>query len=392
MVPNAVTAKTEYQLMFQAARHELLREFLFNVFAPHVKKSRTTLQGAPECDSYQKLAIGFASYETAVLAFLKPYDDSDLGAVDIYCSVLRKCINQLKLNVQLLVDPSYRSPDLDADPPALFAWYRLRDDIIGGVKNLTPWPVDFVRDRLREDILDPIKELTYLWFMFVQQGLPRDFRGYLSATLRVLLDRKEGTPSQLTDDYMAPNWVIAEVDRLSGSIDKTVEQRLQYGSAMQGLRESIRSRVELWEPRLRKAEASAAVHEHEPEGQESSRTARCACSEFDRFVAPLWTSGKSRTGRVSNLHDIAIKIDSVGFGYPSDYLEHKAATALKEFNSKNSKTKSGPIKYAAELVTRAKTQPTSLGPILRGLQKRLSRAESKVGKCPVHGSGQKKSS
>lgn len=134
----------------------------------------------------------------------------------------------------------------------------------------------------------------------------------------------------------------------------------------------------------------AAMHTHASSSKEAESSAtkqeHCSCSEFDRFVAPRWSVAQSKNGRrVKDLRDIAAEIDSAGFGDPSVYLEgNRAVKALRNFNSKNSNTKSGAVKRCADLVALGSSHPQSLGQVLRAFRKRLSRAQSNVRKCPEH--------
>lgn len=279
MAPNKIAApETEHRLIFDAARHTLLRHFVYDIFWPHVTRSRAVPERAHESDYGEKLRTEFESYKTKVLAFLKPQSDSDLGAVDTYCSVLRDCINRVELAMELV------DPPVGPDPDRGLIWYGLREEVLGrkeerefretagkkeGIRpspfSLWParWPVDFIRDRLRDDILDAIKNLTYLWFMLVQHGMPHDFRRYLkNIVLPAVFDRNT---SRLSDNWTPSNWVITEVDELSTEIDGAVECRLKHGSAMHEVREAIRGRAEQWKrgqeagKRAMDAEPSAAV-------------------------------------------------------------------------------------------------------------------------------------
>ncbi len=89
----------------------------------------------------------------------------------------------------------------------------------------------------------------------------------------------------------------------------------------------------------------------------------------------LWQKAISDSpARVTNdqLRQVAASLDADGYLPPGNYLEGKCARELKAFNSRNSNSKSGPIKTWSELVSRGDKD------LLRGMRRLLSRCAEKV--------------
>ena len=114
--------------------------------------------------------------------------------------------------------------------------------------------------------------------------------------------------------------------------------------------------------------------------------------EFVVCAGSLWRTAKlnSRTYvSVGRLRDIASVLDAAGYLPPADYLEGKYAKEVKEFNSRNSHSKIGPLLTWSKLVSNADKDH------IQGMRRLLSRcAETLDRNAPPSGidSGQKISS
>jgi len=96
---------------------------------------------------------------------------------------------------------------------------------------------------------------------------------------------------------------------------------------------------------------------------------------FVTFAGGLWRKAISRAGNsvsADQLREIAIGLDEAGHLPPAAYLEGKCADEIRSFNSRNSKSKTGPVKTWSELI--------SLGDKdhLRGMRRLLSRCAKRL--------------
>jgi hypothetical protein len=96
--------------------------------------------------------------------------------------------------------------------------------------------------------------------------------------------------------------------------------------------------------------------------------------KFVEFAGRLWKEGQSTKGRVSNqkLLEIASSLDKERYTPPKDYLEKKVAEELRDFNSKNARTASGPITCWKLLVTNKDKD------LIAGMRKLLSRCAGHI--------------
>jgi hypothetical protein len=99
-------------------------------------------------------------------------------------------------------------------------------------------------------------------------------------------------------------------------------------------------------------------------------------ADFASFAGKLWLAAKQRSGKPSvtteQLNQIASSLDEQRYVPPAKYLEGKCARELKEFNSKNSNSKTGPIRTWSELVALGDKDH------LRGMRRLLSRCAEKL--------------
>jgi hypothetical protein len=74
---------------------------------------------------------------------------------------------------------------------------------------------------------------------------------------------------------------------------------------------------------------------------------------FVQFAGELWAKAIAEKRRVSDkqLRHIAARLDAIGFLPPAHYLEGKCARDLKDFNSRHSNSKVGPIMTWTKLVS-----------------------------------------
>jgi hypothetical protein len=96
---------------------------------------------------------------------------------------------------------------------------------------------------------------------------------------------------------------------------------------------------------------------------------------FIECAGALWqkaTSDGHSDVPVDRLRQIASVLDAANHLPPSAYLERKFATELKAYNSRNSKTRTGPIKTWSELISRGDKDH------LRGMRRLLSRCAKKL--------------
>jgi hypothetical protein len=99
------------------------------------------------------------------------------------------------------------------------------------------------------------------------------------------------------------------------------------------------------------------------------------CQPFVIYAGTLWRKAISENhSKISldQLRQIASALDAADHRPPSAHLEGKCAQELKSFNSRNSKSKIGPIKTWSELVSRGDKD------LLRGMRRLLSRCAEKV--------------
>jgi hypothetical protein len=112
---------------------------------------------------------------------------------------------------------------------------------------------------------------------------------------------------------------------------------------------------------------------------------------FVVFAGTLWRDAKSQEKRVSEnqLRQIAAELDVAGHLGPAKYLEGKYAEQVKNFNSRHSNSKIGPLRTWSQLVSNGDKDH------LQGMRRLLSRCAAKASDDhPASGinSGQKTSS
>jgi hypothetical protein len=104
----------------------------------------------------------------------------------------------------------------------------------------------------------------------------------------------------------------------------------------------------------------------------------------------LWREATCKTGNVSidKLREVATALDTANYLPPAGYLEGKYAREVKDFNSRNSNSKIGPLLTWSRLVSHGDKHH------VQGMRRLLSRCAQKIDDHPVSGinGGQKISS
>jgi hypothetical protein len=104
--------------------------------------------------------------------------------------------------------------------------------------------------------------------------------------------------------------------------------------------------------------------------------------EFVAYAGELWRTMTSRAGnnvRDDRLREIAAALDQAGHLPPAEYLEGKCGQEIRDFNSRNSNSKIGPIQTWLQLVSHGDKDH------LRGMRRLLSRCSSRLDIRPLSG-------
>jgi hypothetical protein len=129
-----------------------------------------------------------------------------------------------------------------------------------------------------------------------------------------------------------------------------------------------------------KAKAKALEADGSPCGRLPGRPLKLT-PDFVQAAGKLWRQAQSQSapGRCTvaaeELVAIALSLDSKGHTPPADYLEKNCAADLKEFNSNNSNSKTGPIKTWSQLVHYGDKGH------VRGMRRLLSRCAKSYSSC-----------
>jgi len=114
-----------------------------------------------------------------------------------------------------------------------------------------------------------------------------------------------------------------------------------------------------WELATKAARSRLQASGHLSEGTKGQKTGGRPAKltvDFVEFAGRLWRKAKADNGGRSvssqQLSEIASELDQRGYKDPSRYLTKRCATELKNFNSRNSNSKTGPIKTWSALVSK----------------------------------------
>jgi hypothetical protein len=158
------------------------------------------------------------------------------------------------------------------------------------------------------------------------------------------------------------------------------EKRLK---ASQPVRQSARDTTEtpreklpepFWQPSAGESRQPADVSTGMPKRRKPGRSPRLP-EAFVVLAGTLWRGAISSSHtKVSNdqLLQIASALDAAGHSPPGSYLEGKYARDLKDFNSRNSNSKIGPLKTWLQLVSQGDKDH------LQGMRRMLSRCAEKL--------------
>jgi hypothetical protein len=130
----------------------------------------------------------------------------------------------------------------------------------------------------------------------------------------------------------------------------------------------------------RTAQEGAAVPRN-PAKRKSGRKPRIS-EDFIAYAGGLWLNaivGAGNTVPNHRLREIAVALDKAGYLPPAKYLEGRCAQEIKDFNSRNSNSRIGPVQTWSELVSRGDKDH------IRGMRRLLSRSSKRLNEHPLSG-------